>query len=172
MLLTEAKQLYHRSVEARNSESVLAIVAEQRAAKPERADVVQDLLALLAERMTALKRDKRAAAKQFLTDLKDFHGIDARALNPKTKLDQFWKLEAADVFAHLKKNAKTLATQNVRLTDTDEEKIRARFQRAQEKLVPLETQIAFTDDLIDGIVYRLYGLTQEEIQLVNQNSRK
>jgi len=36
----------------------------------------------------------------------------------------------------------------------------------------LEAQIAFTDELIDEIVYRLYGLTQEEIQLVKQNSRK
>jgi len=34
--------------------------------------------------------------------------------------------------------------------------------------VPLEAQIAFTDDLIDQIVYRLYGLTQEEIELVNR----
>jgi len=38
--------------------------------------------------------------------------------------------------------------------------------------VPLEAQIAFTDELIDGIVYRLYGLTQEEIQLLEQNSWK
>ena len=130
------------------------------------------MTAFLAERMTALNREKQVAAKQFLTDLKDFHGIDALALNPKTKLDQFWKLEAADVFVHLKKNFKTLAAQNVRLTETDEEKIRARFQKAKEKLVPLEAQIAFTDELIDGIVYRVYGLTKEEIRLVKENSRK
>ena len=122
--------------------------------------------------MTALNREKQVAAKQFLTDLKDFHGIDALALNPKTKLDQFWKLEAADVFVHLKKNFKILAAQNVRLTETDEEKIRARFQKAKEKLVPLEAQITFTDELIDGIVYRVYGLTKEEIRLVKENSRK
>ena len=72
--------------------------------------------------MTALNREKRAAAKQFLTDLKEFHGIDARALNPKTKLDEFWKLETTEFFAHLRKNTKTLAVQNVRLTGTDEEK--------------------------------------------------
>ena len=29
---------------------------------------------------------------------------------------------------------------------------------AKETLLPLETQIAFTDQLIDQIVYRLYGL--------------
>ena len=171
-LLIRAKQLCQRSLADRSSESVLACVLEQLAAKPERADVVHDLLAFLAERMTALNRTKRATAKQFLTDLKDFHGIDARALNPKTKLDQFWKLEAADVFGHLKKNAKTLTTQNVRLTETDEEKIRARFQKAKDKLLPLEGQISFTDRLIDQVVYRLYGLTEEEARLVDESFKK
>src|SRR5206468_11542889 len=120
------------------------------------------------ERMTDLNREKRAAAKQFLIDLKDFHGIDARALNPKTKLDQFWKLEAADLFAHLRKNAKTLAAQNIRLTESDDEKIRGRFQKATESVLPLEAQIDFTDRLIDQIAYRLYGLTSEEIQIVKE----
>jgi len=170
-LVEKAKQLYQRSLEDGNTESVLALVAEQLAAKSERADVVHDLLAFLAERMTALNRDKSAAAKQFLTDLKDFHGIDAHALTPKTKLDQFWRLEAAELFAHLKKNVRALAGQNIRLNDTDEEKIRGRFQKSKEKLLPLETQIAFTDLLIDQVVYRLYGLTPEEIKLVEEAAR-
>ena len=129
------------------------------------------MTAFLAERMTALNREKQVAAKQFLTDLKDFHGIDALALNPKTKLDQFWKLEAAELFAHLKKNVRALAGQNVRLNDTDEEKIRGRFQKSKEKLLPLETQIAFIDLLIDQVVYRLYDLTPEEIKLVEGAGR-
>ena len=92
-------------------------------------------------------------------------------MSPKTKLDQFWKLEAAELFAHLKKNVRALAGQNVRLNDTDEEKIRGRFQKSKEKLLPLETQIAFTDRLIDQVVYRLYGLTPEEIKLVEEAGR-
>ena len=58
-----AKQLYQRGLSDGNLEGVLAFVAEQLAAKPERADVVHDLLASLAERMTALNREKQAAAK-------------------------------------------------------------------------------------------------------------
>jgi len=143
---------------------VLAFVSEQLAAKPERADVVHDLLAFLAEQMTALNREKRAAAKQFLTDLKDFHGIDAHALKPKTKLDEFWKLEAAEVFAYFRAN-------KLRLKDSDEEKIRARFQKAKDKLLPLGSSLAFTDELIDQIVYRLYSLTSDEIKLVKETSR-
>jgi hypothetical protein len=127
--------------------------------EPERADVVHDLLAFLAEQMTALNREKRAAAKQFLTDLKDFLGIDVYDLKPKTKLDKFWKLEAAEVFAHFRAN-------KIRLKDSDEEKIRARFQKAKDTLVPLASSLVFTDELIDQIIYHLYALTPEEIELV------
>ena len=89
-----------------------------------------------------------------------FHDVDTHTLKPKTKLDEFWKLEATEVFAHFRAN-------KLRLKDSDEEKIRARFQKAKDELVPLETQIAFTDQLIDEIVYRLYGLTEAEIKIVS-----
>lgn len=164
--LDEAKQLCEKSLADGDATSMLGFVeAELRAG---RADVVHDLLAFLAERMMAMNAEKRATARQFLTDLKDFHGIEARALTPKTKLDEFWKLEAADVFAHLRKNTKLLAAQNVRIAEDAEEKIRARFSKSKSVLVPLEARIQFTDKLIDGIVYRLYALTAEEIKTVEE----
>src|SRR4029077_8641924 len=129
--------------------------------KPERSDVVHDLLAFLAERMMDLNQRQRAAARQFLTDLKDFHGIDARALNPKTKFDEFWKLDTAEVFAHLKKNRKVLSPAKLDLNEAAENKIRSRFERSKSAILPLEAQIAFSDELIDQIVYRLYGLTPD-----------
>jgi hypothetical protein len=36
----------------------------------------------------------------------------------------------------------------------------------EQKLTPLKTKIAATDLLIDQIVYRLYGLTDKEIEVV------
>ena len=122
--------------------------------------------------MIVLNQEKRTTAKQFLTDLKDFHKIDARALNPKTKLDEFWRLEALDLFAHLHKNARRLEEQKARLSEKDEDKIRSRFVTAKETLLPLEGQISFTDQLIDQIVYRLYKLTPEEIEIVESASPK
>ena len=38
------------------------------------------------------------------------------------------------------------------------------------KLGPLRERIRLTDDLIDAIVYRLYGLTEEEIGIVEAGS--
>jgi hypothetical protein len=163
-LVAKAKQLV---ASGRNDEA-LRFVEQQLTAKPERSDVVHDLLAFLAQEMARLNAEQRAAARGFIIDLKDFHGVDADALTPKTRLDEFWKLDAAELFAHLRKNARRLAEQNVRLTAADEEKIRERFTRAKETIVPLEAQIAATDALIDQIVYRLYGLSAEEIALVER----
>ncbi len=56
----------------------------------------------------------------------------------------------------------------IRLKESDEEKIRVRFQKAKDKLMPLESSLTFADDLIDEIVYRLYGLTAEEIKIVKE----
>ena len=130
-----------------------------------RADVIHDLLAFLAERMMALNKDKQTAAKQLLTDLKDFHGIEARSLTPKTKLDEFWKLQVGEVFAHFRAN-------KLRFKEGEDENIRKRFVDAKDKLIPLESQIEFTDRLIDQIVYRLYGLTEGEINLVEESAQR
>jgi len=162
--LEKAKQIYEKSLAGGDAEDALRFVEAELQAG--RTDVAHDLLAFLAERVMAMNEQKRITAKQFLSDLKDFHGIDTRALNPKTKLDEFWKLHAADVFAHLRKNSNRLVAQNVRLTEATEEKIRSRFSKAKEKLLPLEAEIAFTDRLIDQIVYRLYGLSDAEIRIV------
>jgi len=167
-LLAKARQLYQRGLKDEGGEAVLAFVVEQLAAQPERSDVVHDLLAVLAERMMVLSRQKRIAARQFLTDLKDFHGIDARALNPKTRLDKFWALDSAGLFAHLRLNAKVLAAAKVDLNAAAEAKLRSRFEKARAAVRALEPQLVFTDRLIDQIVYRLYGLTADEQRLVEE----
>jgi hypothetical protein len=161
--LEKVKQLYQDSLADGNLDDLLSFATEQLAAKPERADVIHDLLAFLAERMMELNKEKQTATKKFLTDLKDFQDIDVHALKPKTKLDEFWKLETVELFAHFHAN-------KLLLKAPDEEKIRDRFQKSKEQLIPLETQIHFTDALIDQIVYRLYGLTEDEIKIVEGRS--
>ena len=162
--LESGKESCEKSVVAKDAKNALQFAEAEL--KDGRTDVVHDLLAFLAEQMIAMNQEKRMTAKQFLTDLKDFHNIDSHALNPKAKLDEFWKLEALDLFAHLHKNARRLEEQKVHLSEKDEDKIRSRFVMAKETLLPLETQIAFTDQLTDQIIYRLYGLTEKEIALV------
>jgi len=165
-LLAKAQTFYERGVETDNDGDILAFVTDQLRASPLRGDVVHDYLAFLAERMMDLNQRQRAAARQFLEDLKDFHGLDARVLNPKTKLDEFWKLTTAEMFAHLNKNRKALAAAKLDLNEAAENKIRSRFEQSKAAILPLIAQIEFTDELIDRVVYLLYGLTAEEIKIV------
>ncbi len=49
-----------------------------------------------------------------------------------------------------------------------QEAIKEEFNKSMAKLTPLKAKIAATDRLIDLIVYRLYGLTEEEIAVVEE----
>jgi hypothetical protein len=48
------------------------------------------------------------------------------------------------------------------LADAAENRIRSRFEQSKSAILPLEAQIVLADELIDQIVFRLYGLTPEE----------
>ncbi len=43
------------------------------------------------------------------------------------------------------------------------------FNTSVGTLAPLLNKIRVTDELIDAIVYRLYGLTEEEIKIVKES---
>ena len=64
----------------------------------------------------------------------------------------------------LKKNRKKLAVDPAHREPG--EALRAEFQGSVGKLAPLRERIGKTDELIDAVVYRLYGLTEEEIAIV------
>ena len=66
--------------------------------------------------------------------------------------------------AVLKKNKKKLVIDPARREPA--ETLQAEFEGSVGKLGPLRERIRLTDDLTDAIVYRLYGLTDEEIKIV------
>ena len=64
----------------------------------------------------------------------------------------------------LKKDGKKLAIDPARREPA--ETLRAEFEGSVSKLGPIRERIRLTDELIDAVVYRLYGLTEEEIRIV------
>ncbi len=46
------------------------------------------------------------------------------------------------------------------------ERLKAEYEKSLAVLLPIKERLAFTDNLIDQIVYRLYGLTEEEVKVV------
>jgi hypothetical protein len=133
-------------------------------ADQEKSDVVHDLLAFLAERMLEMNRKKQLEIKGFLGWLEGYVGAKIVDLTPKTKLQIYYEHDYESFLAVLKKNKKKLAIDPARREPA--EALKAEFEGSMGKLTPLRERIRQTDDLIDAVVYRLYGLTEEEIAIV------
>jgi hypothetical protein len=125
---------------------------------------VHDLLAFLAERMLEMNKEKQKEIKGFLGWLEGFVGAKVENLTPKTNLQSYYEHDYEGFLAVLKKNRKKLAVDPARREPG--EALRAEFEGSVGKLTPLRERIRQTDELIDAIVYRLYGLTEEEIRIV------
>lgn len=138
----------------------------------EETDIVHDILAYLAEQMIEINRKKQKEIKSFLRYLERIIGSaidnltnkskiqnylgDYQKSEPHLSLDQLWEI--------LKKNKKKIS---VNLLDRQiQETLEKEYQTSLDKLLPLKQQLSTTDQLIDLIVYKLYGLSEEEIKII------
>ena len=132
-------------------------------AERERSDVVHDLLAFLAERMLEMNKTKLKEIKGFLGWLEGYLGIIGGGPHAQDRSSQsYYEHDYESFLAVLKKNSKKLQVDPARR----EPEPRAEFEGSMGKLLPLRERIRQTDELIDATVYRLYGLTEEEIGIV------
>jgi hypothetical protein len=176
----KGKLLYLQCMVKEDYACVLGFVERHLSLQPEQSDVVHDLLAFLAEEMLRLNREKRAHMEEFLdwleTMLKPLPNKDGRkgieTLTGKSKLldyiGNYQKSELALTFEELlellRKNRTRLG---VSLSDAAFiGALRERYEQSLAHALPLKEQLAKTDRLIDLVVYRLYGLTEEEIAVV------
>ena len=134
----------------------------------EKSDVVHDLLAFLAEQMLEMNKQKQQEIKGFLGWLEREMGAKVEDLTPKTKVQEYWKLQFDELLAILKKNKRKLKDYDPARREP-QERLRLEVDASLAKLQPLMERIAATDRLIDRIVYKLYGLTEEEIGIVERN---
>ena len=65
---------------------------------------------------------------------------------------------------------KELAKKKIKLSLSQEAEWEDYFNQEQQKAVAIKQQIDTTDKEIDQMVYALYGLTEEEIAIVENNS--
>jgi hypothetical protein len=137
-------------------------------AEGERSDVVHDLLAFLAERMLEMNRQKQQEIRGFLGWLEGYLGAKVEDLTPKTKVQSYYSQDFEGLLAVLKKNRKKLAVDPARREPA--EALKSEFDGSLAKLLPLLERIRLTDRLIDAVVYKLYGLTEEEIGIVEGNA--
>jgi len=177
-LAEDAKRLYGQGIEVNSFSSLLALIdgclprksdGSPDTAK-EQSDVVHDLLAYLAQQMTDANRERAAEAKGFLNWLEGYLGVGVEDLKNKTKVREYYGLEGDwdELVGALDQNRRAIQqAKGIDITRREpRETIRQEYEASMARLRPLLRKIELTDRLIDLIVYRLYGLTEEEMAIV------
>jgi len=170
-LVEQAKKLYQEYLDSWSRDKIIAFVAERLPIKEDgtpdmehkQSGVIHDLLAFLAEEMTRLNKEKQSSIKAFLSWLeKEILNTSVEDQKNKTRIKDFHNNTFEDLLDVLKKNkvVKDPCPSEVRDTIVSE------FSSASKALTPLKARIKATDELIDQIVYRLYGLSDAEIAIV------
>ena len=171
----EVKHLYKQGVTTDDFADLLHFVdrllsRDKDAASPmdmEHSDVVHDLVAFLAAELIRLNEEQQTEIKQFLDWLESYLGTSIDELQNKTKLKDYWRPEVDwnTLLNILVQNGHRVT--KVKLPGyQDEQPIREGFETSKVNLQPLLAYSRRTDRLIDQIVYKLYGLTEEEISIV------
>jgi hypothetical protein len=129
-----------------------------------RSDTVHDFLAHLAEQMIELNKRKNEEIKGFLKWLEREIGCNIDDLIGKTVLKDYHEGDLVALLAVLKKNKPKLSIDptNRKFQETLEKHL----EESMAVLVPLKHKIEATDNLIDQLVYKLYRLTDAEIEIV------
>ena len=162
--LEKAKRIYQFCLNKGSVDCVLGFVKHHLSADPECADLVHDLLAFLAEGMLEMNRAKGEEIRGFLHWLKREIGVEIDTLKNKTAIQSYFGLSLDGLLDILKKNRRSIAADPS--SRSFQESLNREFTASLAKLNPLLTRIQGTDTLIDLVVYQLYGLTDEEIVVV------
>jgi hypothetical protein len=162
--LEKAKTLYQFCLNKGSIDCVLGFVKHHLTAEQERSDVVHDLLAFLAEQMLEMNKAKGEEIRGFLRWLGREIGAEINTLKNKTRLQGYYELPFERLLGILKENRRSI-TVDPSARDF-QERLEREFASSCTKLTPLLAHIQGTDALIDQVVYQLYGLTAEEISVV------
>jgi len=107
------------------------------------------------KQMLSLKQTLKNKANKFLKRVTDNFELEKLS----KKLEAFYEYDFKTFLAELKKK-------KITLTLTQQDEWEEYFQSYQTELTILQTQIDSTDKQIDTMVYALYGLSEEEIAVV------
>jgi hypothetical protein len=145
---------------------------------------IHDVLAFLAEAMIQLNTAKQECARDLLAWILRHTKISANAeeagidlLNGKSLLKNFIGDYQHDtehatyeqVLDILRKNSRII---NVRLDAKFTEALRVKYDEVLGRALPIKARLARIDRLIDSLVYQAYGISQEEVNVVESGNAK
>jgi len=128
-----------------------------------------EVLTARVETMIATKKTLADLRKRVLTLLLTKTGITKAS----TKLQEWDALTWAELEAEINKGLQPLVKSGKaqKLSLNDQEELLSYFEQKKAEAEHLKTTLAATDRAIDALVYELYGLTAEEIAVVEGNVR-
>ena len=114
-----------------------------------------------------MNKAKGEEIRGFLRWLEREIGVEIDTLKNKTAIQSYFDLSFERLLEILRRNRRSIAPD---LSSRNfQESLEREFTRSLATLNPLLTRIQQTDALIDQVVYQLYGLTDEEIAVVEDN---
>lgn len=111
----------------------------------------------IAVEMMSLNKDLQELSEKFKRAVKRKFSLE----DLSKKLQDWYNLSFADFI-------KELSKQKIKLSLSDESEWEDYFLTEQQKATSLKTKIDQTDKEIDQMVYELYGLTEEEVEIVEK----
>ena len=108
--------------------------------------------------MLELNKQLQQKKNAFLSRVKDNFEIEKTS----KKLDAFYDFDFKTFIAELKK-------QKVKISLNEQVEWEEFFNKYKTEINTLQTEIDKTDQEIDQMVYELYGLTEEEIKIVEES---
>lgn len=118
---------------------------------------LQQLYVNYADKMISLNKELQEVSEKFQRTLKRKFSLE----DLSKKLQDWYNLSFADFI-------KELGKQKVKLSLTEEAEWEDYFITEQQKAQSIKNTITQTDKEIDQMVYELYGLTEEEIEIVEK----
>ncbi len=168
--LEKGKRFYRRLVVDNDWTELLNLVEEWLSQDRERTEVVHDLIAFLAEQMITLNQQRLEEAGGFLTWLQRHLAAKIDDLSNKTQVRAYDDGDFSDLLSVLRRNQRRFGKGIDVSNRKFQEELEREFTTSVQKLQPLKANIEATHNLIDEIVFRLYGLTDYEIKLVTGQS--
>ena len=97
-----------------------------------------------------------------IKSFKKYLDINFNVGKPLKRIEKYYNLSEKELFAELKKKRVKLSSINIK-------EISEEFEKSITIINPLLQQIKETDNKIDQMVYDLYGLTLEEIKIIEDS---
>ena len=111
-----------------------------------------------ADTMLSLNKTLQQQQAKVINMLQRDYGLE----KPTKKLETWYELSLQSFFAEL-------AKAKIALSAVQKDEVQEYFETYQKQAVATKNQIIATDKQIDAMVYELYGLSEEEIEIVENS---